>query len=273
MNLLCPIIAIFAVKINRYSDMSTGTKNIFQRAELLLGGDALQALSGAKVIIFGVGGVGSWCAEGLVRSGVGHLTIVDPDRVAVSNVNRQLMATTATVGEPKVRALRERLLLINPAAEISAVEKAYSAETAAEFSFGEYDYIIDAIDTLKDKARLILDAASSDSVFFSSMGAALKVDPTRVRVADFWKVRDCPLGAALRKKLRQAKTIPARSFLCVYGDEVLENRGFGPETATLLGEEAAASGKAVINGSLAHITAIFGMTLAGLVIKDACSRL
>lgn len=240
---------------------------IFCRTERLLGEEMMGRLRDAKVILFGVGGVGSWCAEGLVRSGVGHLTIVDFDVVNASNVNRQLMATTKTIGMPKVEAMRQRLLEINPDAEIVAVEKLFTAESADEFRLDDYDYIIDAIDSLKDKAALILKACESRGTFFSSMGAALKIDPTRVRVGDFWKVRDCPLGAALRKRLRQARTIPAHSFLCVYGDEVLDNKGPMPGEAEPEAIENAPK-KAQLNGTCAHITAIFGMTLAGLVLTD-----
>lgn len=247
-------------------------KEIFQRTELLLGGDALAAMKAAKVIVLGVGGVGSWCAEGLVRSGIGRLTIVDSDRVSASNINRQLMATVSTVGEVKVEALRRRLLDINPHAEITAVDRVYCEETAAGFGLDGYDYVIDAIDTLKNKARLIVDAMACGAVFYSSMGAALKIDPRRVHVGNFWKVRDCPLGAALRKKLRRQGGVPEHSFLCVYGDEVLENRGVSDRDAVSLGEEAAASGKAVVNGTTAPVTAIFGMTLAGLVINDIYAK-
>lgn len=243
-------------------------KEIFKRTELLLGSDVLTAIASKNVIIFGVGGVGSWCAEGLVRSGVRSLTIVDSDDVSVSNINRQLMATVSSVGRPKVEVLRERLLDINPNAAITAVDKVYCDDTAAEFDLGKYDYIIDAIDTLKNKVRLIMEASATDAVFYSSMGAALKIDPTRVHTANFWKVRDCPLGAALRKKIRQMGRMPEHSFTCVYGDEVLENRGASGMDAGALGEEAASSGKAVVNGTTAPVTAIFGMTLAGLVIDD-----
>lgn len=241
-------------------------QELFQRTALLLGEDVLEAYSRAEVIIFGLGGVGSWCAEGLVRSGVRKLTIVDSDTVNPSNVNRQLMATVPNIGRSKAQALRERLLEINPDAEITAVDSVYSAETASDFHLDGYTYVIDAIDTLKNKAHLILEASSSRAVFFSSMGAALKLDPCRVKVAEFWKVRDCPLGAILRKKFRRNNTMPAKPFLCVYGDEVLQNRGDADREA--LDAEAAASGKAVINGTTAPVTAIFGMTLAGLVLKD-----
>lgn len=222
----------------------------FQRSAMLLGDSCQEALENSKVILFGVGGVGSWCAEALVRSGVRCLTIVDSDKVCESNVNRQLMATSRTIGEVKVDALKERLLQINPDAEITALPMRFSADTAHEFGLEEYDYIIDAIDSLKDKAELILRACETDAVFFSSMGAARKIDPTRIKVGDFWKVRDCPLGAALRKKLRREGRIPAKSFQCVYGDEVLPVPG----------------------GSLVTVTAVFGMNLAALVIKDIYSR-
>ena len=179
---------------------------IFRRTELLLGENTMERVARQRVIIFGVGGVGSWCAESLVRSGISHLTIVDSDRVCITNVNRQLMATTGTVGEVKVEALKERLLSINPLAEITALQKIFTQETADEFGLENYDYIIDAIDSLKDKALLILMACSTKARFFSSMGAALKMDPTRIKVAEFWKVqgarrhRTCPSAKALHRQ-------------------------------------------------------------------------
>ena len=173
-------------------------KGIFKRMELLVGERVMQKTAEARVIIFGVGGVGSWCAESLVRSGVRHLTIVDSDRVCITNVNRQLMATTKTIGRVKVEVLKERLLEINPTAEIVALQKIYDETTAGSFNIGSYDYIIDAIDSLKDKALLILEACKTDSVLLSSMGAALKMDASKIAVAEFWKVKGCPLARALR---------------------------------------------------------------------------
>ena len=268
--------------------MISGIENaIYNRTSLLVGRDILDILTEARVIIFGVGGVGSWCAEGLLRSGVKHLTIVDSDRVCVTNVNRQLMATTATVGQVKVEALRSRLLEINPKADIVAIQQIFSAETADSFDLDSYDYILDAVDSLKDKAELILRATRTPATFFCSMGAALKIDPTRIRVAEFWDVRGCPLGAAIRKKFKRNHTYPAHKFRCVYDEEVLPNRGKnaacgtekcmcpkaqdGPGDPSLLNHEWC-SQKAQINGSLAHITAIFGMTLSGLVIDDIYRR-
>ena len=262
-------------------------RGIFNRAQLLLGSDAMERLNSIKVIIFGVGGVGSWCAESLVRSGISHLTVVDSDRVCITNINRQLMATVKTVGQVKVEALKERLLTINPMAEIDARQQIFSEETADSFCLDSYDYIIDAIDSLKDKRLLIEMACNTKAVFFSSMGAALKMDPTRIKVTEFWKVEGCPLARALRQRFKRLKRKPARKFLCVYSDELLENKGHnascgtekcmcpkaknGPGDAALLNHEWCSS-KAQINGSLMHITAIFGMTIAGLIVKDAAGR-
>ena len=209
-----------------------------------------------RVIIFGVGGVGSWCAESLVRSGIRKLTIVDSDCVSVTNINRQLMATTKTVGQVKVDALKERLLTINPSAEITALQQVFNADSASQFGLEEYDYIIDAIDSLKDKALLILLACQTKAKLFSSMGAALKLDPTRIKTAEFWKVTGDPLARALRNRFKRDKQFPKRKFQCVYSDELLENKmPIDPDDKG--------------NGSIVHITAIFGMMLAGLVVQDA----
>ena len=236
-------------------------EELFHRAELLLGHDAMERLARQHVIIFGVGGVGSWCAEALVRSGVGHLTIVDGDRVCESNINRQLMATTATVGQPKVEALRRRFLDINPKAEITALEKVFTQETAADFALDDYDYVVDAIDSLRDKALLILMATHSRATLFSSMGAALKLDPSKIKVAEFWRVEGDPLARTLRKRFKAAGTFPARKFQCVYSDEP------GRRTATE-NNDAHGERTTLVNGSLMHITAIFGLTLASLIIRD-----
>lgn len=237
----------------------------FERTELLIGSDAMRRMNAARVILLGVGGVGSWCAESLIRSGIRHLTLVDSDRVSETNINRQLPATTLTVGEAKVDVLKKRLLEINPEAEITAVEGMYNAETAISFQLDSYDYILDAIDSLEEKTHLIRTATQTDAVFFSSMGAALKMDPSRIRTTEFWKVQGCPLAAALRRKLKKGE-LPGKKFVCVFSDEVLDNRGALPDAAPpLSGWDAR---KARINGTLAHITAIFGFTLAGLVVKD-----
>lgn len=262
-------------------------KAIFNRSRLLLGDKAMETLGEKRVIIFGVGGVGSWLAEALVRSGIRHLTIVDSDRVCITNINRQNMATTRTVGKVKVEALKERLLEINPKAEIEARQEIFDESTAEGFRLEEYDCIVDCIDSLKDKVTLITLGTRLPGKFYSSMGAALKVDPTRVKVAEFWKVDGCPLGRILRKKIRRNKIFPAKKFLCVYSDEVLPNLGEAAACGSAgclcpkvvsdggnkeLDNHEWCSSKAQINGSLMHITAIFGLTLAGLIIKDFISQ-
>ena len=229
-----------------------------------------------KVIIFGLGGVGSWCAESLVRSGVSHITLVDSDRVDVTNINRQLPATSSTVGQVKVDVMKNRLMDINPDAEIMAIRRFYTEETADEFDLSQYDYVIDAIDSLKDKALLILRATNSEAKLFSSMGAALKVDAGKISVAEFWKVQGCPLAAALRRKFKRSGQFPRRKFKCVYSPELFRNRGAQPEKSVLNGNIDVNNLdsvdmnaiKAQINGTIAHTTAIFGFRLAGLVIED-----
>ena len=241
-----------------------------RRTELLLGKDNLEKLQSARVLLFGVGGVGSWCAEGLVRSVIRNITIVDSDQVCASNCNRQLMATSRTIGEVKVDALRQRLLEINPDANITAYQKVYNAETAEEFHMEEYDFIIDAIDSLKDKADLILRATALPNhiTFVSSMGAALRRDPFMIRKAEFFKVKGDPLARALRKKFKHNKTTPSRKFMCVYSEEKpMENM-----SNQQLVENEWCTSKAQINGSLCHITASFGMAIAGIVINDIIDR-
>ncbi|HAH25273.1 MAG TPA: tRNA threonylcarbamoyladenosine dehydratase [Prolixibacteraceae bacterium] len=257
-------------------------KGIFQRTELLLGKEIMGKIASKNVIIFGIGGVGSWCAESLIRSGIRRLTLVDSDLVCITNINRQLHATTQTVGEVKTEALKNRLLEINPSAQIQTLQKIYEPETSDSFELDNYDFIIDAIDSLSNKIDLIRKATRTRAVVFSSMGASLKLDPTKIRVAEFWKVKGCPLGSIIRKKIRKGD-LPAKEFMCIYSEELLENKGSGnscgtdkclcPKSKNAPGDPALAdhewcSQKAVINGTVAHITAIYGFTLAGLIIQN-----
>ncbi|MCE1199894.1 MAG: tRNA threonylcarbamoyladenosine dehydratase [Marinilabiliales bacterium] len=259
-------------------------RGIFQRTELLLGREMLNKIASSKVIIFGIGGVGSWCAESLIRSGIQQLTLVDSDLICLTNINRQLQATTKTVGEVKTEALKNRLLEINPDAQILALQKIYNRDNHDSFDLESYDYIIDAIDSLSNKVHLIRQATRTKAELFSSMGASLKLDPSRIKVDEFWKVKVCPLAAKVRKRIKKGD-LPAKKFLCVYSDEVLENKGSGsscgtdkclcPKSKNAPGDPELAdhewcSQKAVINGTMAHITAIYGFTLAGLVIQHIC---
>ena len=230
----------------------------------MLGTAALEALARTKVAVFGLGGVGGWCAEALVRSGVGRLMLVDSDKVAESNVNRQIMATTATVGEVKVEVLAKRLREINPLVELDMRARRYTEDTAGEFALGEYDYVVDAIDSLDCKAALIRHALSIPSAtLFSSMGAALKIDPFQIRATEFRKVEGDGLARALRTKFKKTGGMPSRKFTCVWSPERRGN--LGAETGD--GEP----GKRV-NGTVVHTTAIFGFALAGLVVQDVERR-
>lgn len=236
--------------------MTEENKQLFARTALLLGQPVMERLAGARVILFGVGGVGSWCAEALVRSGIGHLTMVDGDVVMPTNLNRQLPALTDTIGQPKVAVLKQRLQRINPDAQIEAVQGRYNADTAESFHLENYDFVIDAIDSVADKALLIRYATSIPHVhLFSSMGAARKLDPTRIRIAEFWKVSGDPLARVLRQRFKHDGLYPARKFLCVYSDERLANAADVPTDETRA------------NGTVAHITAIFGNMLASMVIN------
>lgn len=241
------------------------------RTQLLLGEENLMKIQHARVLIFGVGGVGSWCAEGLVRSGVQDITIVDSDLVSITNCNRQLMATAKTVGQVKVEALRERLLEINPNVHVTALQKVYDAESANSFHMEEYDYIVDAIDSLQNKAHLILHATSLPRhiTFISSMGAALRCDPFSIRKAEFWNVKGDALARALRNKFKREKQFPSRKFLCIYSEEhPMKNLGI----LDIQDTDAWSSVKAQTNGSLCHITATFGMAIAGTIISHIIER-
>jgi tRNA A37 threonylcarbamoyladenosine dehydratase len=218
---------------------------VFERTIQLIGEAGLERLREARVILFGVGGVGGWCAEALVRTGVQHLTLVDFDTVSESNLNRQVVATAANIGAPKVEEMRKRLLAIMPDADITAINRKYDDTTAEQFHLSQYDYIIDAIDTVDCKMRLLYEATKTDAVLFSSMGAGRKLDPQQIRVAEFWKVEGCPLARALRTRMKKSGLKPQKKFRCVYSPELSGERG-----------------------TLAPVVGTFGMTLASLVIRD-----
>ncbi len=227
--------------------------DIFARTEALVGADGMVRLKETKAIVFGVGGVGSWCAEALVRSGIGQLTLVDPDVVCFSNINRQLPASTATIGRAKVEVLKERFEAINPGIQIVAMPVAFHDTNAEMFDLEQYDFIVDAIDNIDDKAHLILTATRLDaSRLFSSMGAARKMRPECIKTAEFWKVEGCPLARSLRKWFKKNESYPERKFVCVYSDEV--------------GESGATK------GTMMHITAMFGLRLAALVLTAALDK-
>lgn len=255
--------------------MKEKESGFFGRTELLLGSDFMDRMRQVRVAVFGVGGVGSWCVESLVRSGVRHITIVDCDVVCSTNVNRQLMATSKTLGMAKVDALKEHLLEVNPSVKISALQKVYSEDSADDFHLEDYDYIVDAIDSLKDKSSLILHATklmkeNPQITFFSSMGAALRTNPFAIDRAEFWEVKGDPLARMLRKRFRSAGVYPAHKFQCVYSTE-LPRKNQGELASEALPFEPIS--KACINGTISHVTMIFGIALAGLVVNDLERRM
>lgn len=246
-------------------------RSMIQRSEMVLGPDVMRAIAGKKVIIFGVGGVGSWCAEGLIRSGFMNLTVVDSDRVCATNINRQLQATSLNVGKPKVFEIAERLRSINPLADITAIDSVYDSSTSASFSLPSRDYVIDAIDSISNKVHLIETCLNSGVKIFSSMGAAAKTDPSRIKPALLTDTKNCPLARIVRKELRHRRL--TTDVMCVYSDELpVEPRTIPPEDTESSnhtgGESQWDARKKRINGALVHITAIFGFHLTSLVIND-----
>ncbi len=256
---------------------------IFHRQSLLVGSASLDAMRGARVILFGVGGVGSWCAESLVRSGIGHLTLVDSDLICMTNINRQLPATMDTVGRVKTTVLAERLETINPECAIEARPELFHYTTADNFELERYDYVLDAIDSLSPKVDLIQTVLGKELTLFSSMGASCKLDPTRIRIGSFWEVDGCPLASKLRKRLRKRNM--RKDFRCVWSDEVripFEST-LGCGTGNCICPKRAkddpdamvhewCSAKKQIHGSAVHITAPFGFYLSWLVLEDVLKK-
>ena len=218
---------------------------MFTRTIQLLGEEGFRALQNARVILFGVGGVGGWCAEALLRTGIGHLTIVDFDKVDTTNLNRQVVSTHENIGQSKVFEMQKRLLSIAPEADIQSIERQYNADTADTFDLAQYDIVVDAIDMVECKALLLYRATQAGCKVYSSMGAGRKTAPQKIRTAEFWKVQGCPLARALRTKMKKAGLMPASKIQCVYSEEI--------------------SGE---KGTLAPVVGVFGMTLAAMVINE-----
>ena len=235
-------------------------ESYFDRTIQALGQETFDHLQRVRVILFGAGGVGGWCAEALVRTGVKHLTIVDFDVVNPSNINRQVVATRDNIGAPKVKELQKRLLAINPDAEITTINQRYSAQTAETFDFNSYDYVLDAIDSVKDKALLLYRASLSHATVFSSMGAGRKMDTTAVRVTAFKKVEGCPLARAVRHQLKALNLQPP----------ILSDSALGLRTSNILCVWSPELSSA--SGTLAPVVMTFGSALANFVIRDIASQ-
>lgn len=221
----------------------------------------MERLKKARVAVFGVGGVGGYVVEALARSGVGALDLIDNDRVSLTNINRQIIAAHSTLGRYKVEAARERILDINPAAQVHTYTTFYTQETSGQFDFREYDYVVDAIDTVTGKIGLVMQAKEAGTPIISSMGAGNKMDPTGFRVADIYRTSVCPLAKVMRKEL---KSRGIRELKVVYSEEI----PIKPRTGEGMEEEAAAAGRRQIPGSNAFVPSVAGLIIAGEVIKD-----
>lgn len=235
--------------------------NQFSRTQLLLGKDAMTRLSKSKVAIFGIGGVGGHTAEALARSGIGQLDIIDNDKVCLTNINRQIFATTKTVGKYKVDVAEERLKEINPNIIINKYKKFYTPDISNEFDFSKYDYVVDAIDTVTGKIELVINAEKSNTPIISSMGAGNKLNPTAFEISDIYKTSVCPLARIMRYELKKRGI---KKLKVVYSKE---------KPITITESDLIESGeqntqKKQIPGSTAFVPSIVGLIIAGEVIKD-----
>lgn len=228
-----------------------------ERTELLLGAEATQRLGSAFVAVFGIGGVGSFAAEALARAGVGKLLLVDSDVVSESNLNRQLIALTSTVGQPKTTVMARRIREINPAAEVLEAQVFFTAENAGDFPFAALDYIVDAIDSVGSKVELICRAKAAGTPIISCMGAGNKLDPTRFVVTDLYATSTCPLARVLRQQLRKKGV---ESLQVVYSTE--------PPRTPL--QTISDGGRRQLPGSVPFVPPVAGFTAAGVVIRALC---
>ena len=229
----------------------------FDRTRRLIGEENFSKLNAATVAIFGIGGVGSFTVEALARSGIGHLILIDKDNIDVTNINRQIHALNSTVGKSKVEVMRSRILDINPAAQVDAIQKFYLPdENADSFFICRYDYVVDAIDTITAKINLAVECQRRNIPLISSMGAGNKLDPTRFKVADIYKTSVDPVAKVMRKKLKE---VGVKSLKCVYSDEV-------PRAV----DKSDLTGKVV--GSTAFVPSVVGLIIAAEVVKDLISE-
>jgi len=232
--------------------------NRFSRTELLLGKEAMEKLASARVAVFGIGGVGGYTVEALARSGVGFLDLIDNDKVCVSNLNRQIIATNATIGCYKVDVAKERIMEINPNARVNTYKTFYMPDTSDMFDFSKYDYIVDAIDTVTGKIELIINAGIAGTPIISSMGAGNKLDPTAFEVSDIYKTSVCPLARVMRYELKKRNI---KSLKVVYSKE----KPITPSETIIDDTE---SSRRQIPGSTAFVPSVAGLIIAGEVIKD-----
>jgi len=238
----------------------------FSRTRLLIGAEGVEKLKKARVAVFGIGGVGGYVVEALARSGVGAFDLIDNDTVCLSNLNRQIIATRDTIGRHKVDVMRERILSINPDAIVNVHKCFYLPETAEEFDFSKYDYVVDAVDTVTAKIDLILQAQKRNVPVMSSMGAGNKLDPTKFQVADIYKTSVCPLAKVMRRELKKRGV---KKLKVVYStEESLTPMEEEPSGNAENGENQKGKSRRSTPGSMAFVPSVAGLIIAGEVIKD-----
>lgn len=245
----------------------------FSRTELLLGKEAMNKLSGSRVAVFGIGGVGGYACEALVRSGVGAFDLIDDDKVCLTNLNRQIIATRKTVGKYKVEVMKDRILEINPDADVRIHKCFFLPENADEFPFEEYDYIVDAVDTVTAKITLVMKAQEKNVPIISSMGAGNKLDGSQFKVSDIYKTKMCPLAKVMRRELKKRSV---KKLKVVYSEEKpikpFEDMSISCRTNCICppGAKHKCTERRDIPGSVAFVPSVAGLILAGEVVKDLC---
>ena len=248
-------------------DQQAPAEGPFSRTELVIGKEGLALLQGARVAVVGIGGVGSWAAEALARSGIGHLVLIDDDSVCVTNLNRQVIATRSSLGRPKVDAMRDRILDINPEAEVEALEARFGPESAESLIGPGLDYVVDAIDSISSKVALILRARELGIPIVSSMGTGNKLDPTRLEIADISETSVCPLARVLRRELRKRGV---ESLKVIYSREepvhAYESAPPGPGQRERA-EPGKGKARRSVPGSISFVPPVAGLIAASVVVR------
>ena len=247
----------------------------FSRTRMLLGEEGIDKLQHSKVAIFGIGGVGGYVCEALVRSGVGAFDLIDDDKVCLTNLNRQIIATRKTVGKYKTEVMRDRILEINPQADVRLHQCFFLPENSDEFPFEEYDYVVDAVDTVTAKIELVLQSQKKGVPIISSMGAGNKLDGSMFQVADIYKTRVCPLAKVMRRELKKRGV---KKLKVVYSEEQpvrpLEDMSISCRTNCICppGAQHKCTERRDIPGSVAFVPSVAGLIIAGEVVKDLCKE-
>lgn len=252
-----------------------GMLHAFSRTQLLLGKDAMDRLASSRVAVFGIGGVGGYVCEALIRSGVGSFDLIDDDKVCLTNLNRQIMATRKTVGKYKAEVMKDRMLEINPEAEIRIHKCFFLPENASDFPFDEYDYVVDAVDTVSAKIELVMQSQQHNVPIISCMGAGNKLDGSQFLVSDLYQTRMCPLAKVMRYELRKRGV---KKLKVVYSEEKptrpIEDMSISCRTHCICppGAKHKCTERRDIPGSVAFVSSVAGLLIAGEVVKDLISK-